>query len=524
MGIFNQDETNTVASTVLDGAVVRIAADITEAFKEEFLQALVLLDDVGYQRQFAKIKPYLSATGSMRDFRAAVRVARNATKATDRPKDMLVRGDQAELADRFLEILSKDPEEIVHDEGHLWIYRNGTWNDMTTPHYMTLIKKMAGMVTMEGPLNMSYSTARGVFDFACDTVHKEQFFSEAPRGITFRNGFISVSPTGEIQLTPHAPENRARHRYEFDYQPNISCSAWTTALDVWFRDDDDKQQKIDCLQEMAGAALLGLGPKYEKFHLLMGSGEEGKSTFIKILKGAMPPGTTCAVSPQDWSNEYRLAMLSNKRLNVVAELPGESILCSELFKGIITGDSVTGREIRESPFTFDPIATHVFAGNMLPEIKDLTHGFWRRPNIIKYNRAIAESEKNKNIVTDVLGAEFPGLVAWMVAGGARLVQNKTYTIPSSSTLEVAAWRLMADQVMAYIGERCIPCDHNDGVLATELYNDYLVWHAQNTDLPVLSQNSFGRRMKSHKKPSARSTSGNRYPVRIRPADTQSGPF
>ena len=299
------------------------------------------------------------------------------------------------------------------------------------------------------------------------------FFAAAPVGVAFKGGFVHVSEQG-LTLGPHTPENRCRFAYGFDLAETPS-DAWTAFLSALFRDDADGAEKVACLGEFFGASVLGLATRYQKAIVAKGGGDQGKSTLAKIVLAAMPSGATCAIAPQDMGQEYRRAMLAGKRLNVVNELPEATIIASEAFKAIVTGDPIVGRQIREAPFTFSPEAGHYFAANRLPGTNDQTEGFWRRLIVIEFNRSFKDDPERDPLVAEkIIREHLPGVVRWMLEGAARLLQQGRYTLPSSHDAALAEWRLASDQIALFLHE-CGELDATAAIGATPLYERYRNW-------------------------------------------------
>ena len=94
---------------------------------------------------------------------------------------------------------------------------------------------------------------------------------------------------------------------------------------------------MQLVREFFGACLLGIAPWYQRALIGVGVGANGKSTLSDVMLQCMPPGTTSAIPPQDWGQEYRRAMLMGKNLNSVGELPEREILASEALKSIVAG-------------------------------------------------------------------------------------------------------------------------------------------------------------------------------------------
>lgn len=167
-----------------------------------------------------------------------------------------------------------------------------------------------------------------------------------------------------------------------------------------------------------GACILGIAPRYQRACLATGEGENGKSTLADIVIACMPAGTTSAIAPQDWGQEYRRAMLVGKHLNAVGELPEREIIASESFKAIVTGDPIVGRVIRESPIIFRPRAGHYFAANRLPGTSDQSEGFWRRLIVLTFNGSFEGDPTRDPEMGAKVMAERPTIVSPSIASYA----------------------------------------------------------------------------------------------------------
>jgi putative DNA primase/helicase len=264
--------------------------------------------------------------------------------------------------------------------------------------------------------------------------------------------------------------------------------------------------------------MLEVATSYQVALVTLGDGANGKSVLTQVVEAAMPPGSACAIPPQDFGQEYRRAMLAGKLLNVVSELPEAEILDSESFKSVISGDSTTGREIRQAPFTFKPVAGHLFATNRLPGTQDQSHGFWRRFVVTTFNRIFQPHEQNRYLATELIKEELPAIVAWFLAGAQRALLRGALTIPESHQAALDTWRQRADQVRAFVDERCdrlpLNAEPYQWTPASNVYSRYRTW-AQDNGHRAVASNTFGERMKHIGVGSKPSMTGNLYPVALR---------
>lgn len=406
------------------------------------------------------------------------------------------RGDHVEIGKALLRLLGHPDTLLVYDESEVSEYGPGPglWARIEESTLEVLTQEFAGLPRGKKVLTLKHSDVTGAVKCARARIARREFFANAPPGSAFANGFLAIRPDATIEMEPHGPEHRARSAHPFAFDEQAECPRFLQFLEEVFRDDEDKAQKRLCLEEAGGAALCGLGPRYGKAFMLPGEGANGKSTYMEIVEGVMPPGTTAAVAPQSWTREYHVALLSDKLLNVVAEIPEARLVDSETFKTLVTGEPVTARPIYRPPFTMRSRALHIFAGNRLPQVADLTHGFWRRVMVVAFNRVFAEHEQVPGLARQILAAETPGIVALLVRGARRLVAQKGYTVPSSSLLAKERWKGSADSAVHFVAARTAPAQAGGAwTLSSVLHREYQVW-APRAGYAILPQEEFGKRI------------------------------
>lgn len=452
---------------------------------------------------------------------AAEKAKRDATAKSARAGTReLKRGDHPDLARVLLRELKSDAA-VISDLGSLHTYcsKRGIWEKVQRPTASVIVQSLAG-ATITGlgqpkTLTLRVNDISGAILLANDVASRVGFFDSAAPGLAFANAFVNVV-AGEIVKSEHSPKHAARYAYPFALDAAAPCERWLRTLADAFEGDADAKEKIACLQEFAGASLFGVAAKHQRAIVLSGEGANAKSVIGTVLAAAMPPGSTCSVAPQAWGNEYRRALMADKLLNVVSELPEADIVSSEPVKAMIDGSSMEARHIRESVFEFHPKAGHLLNANRLPATADHTHGFWRRFIVLVFNRVFEVHEQNVNLASEIIRDELPGVVAWMVEGARRLMTQGRYTVPSSSTSAVSEWRRGADPVAQFIEEETEPAaSHLDRTKTSIVFTAYVRW-AERNRFKVMSSNSFGRRMRGLKLGSERSHGAvDVYPIALR---------
>jgi putative DNA primase/helicase len=425
---------------------------------------------------------------------------------------MFERGDHVELGEELVKELKKEGD-VVYSDGYIWKFNCVVYRPVLGEDVSRRLQGFAGMQvkTAKGsrPLSLGAKDVAGSIKLAKDQIADPMFFSSAPPGLVFSDSFVSVTKNG-ITIEKPGPQHRARFAYDFTYDPDRQPEVWFEFLVDAFGDDEDAEDKIALLQEYVGVSLLGVAPRFQQALLLKGEGSNGKGVLVRVIESCFPPGSVTAVPPQEWSNEYRRAMIAGKFLNLVAELPESDILASEAFKAIVAGDQITGRHIREAPFNFASSSGQIFSVNPpMPSTNDHSHAFWRRWLVLEFNRTVDEEDKILDL-SDVLISEKAAIVPWFLAGAQRALARGKLTVPPSSVTAVQEWRVQSDQILAFVRDCCVPDD--GGTKASSLYYDYEQW-AKRGGNRVMTATRFGLRLKNLKYAAVRRNDGVYYPLK-----------
>jgi P4 family phage/plasmid primase-like protien len=422
---------------------------------------------------------------------------------------------------------------VVADRGSLWRYSasDGVWRKLADNAVARGVADLDGAwihvgVKKDGtptlkPLKVSAPFAEHGETLARMLRAEPGYFDRAAAGVAFRNGFLRVS-AGGVTLETLTLEHRVRERLEVEYRPGATPRRWLAFLESLFLPDDDAGDKIAFLRQWLGIALLGEATRYPTAVILLGDGENGKSTFLRVVRALFPAESIQSIAPQLLESEYRRALLDRCRLNVVSEMPGHEFMTSEAFKAVVSGDEIDAREIRQSPFTLKPRAAHLFAANKLPPVSgDQTHGFWRRWAIVGFNRIFGPGDADPNIA-DALLAEGGEIAIWALEGAVSVLQARRYHRPASSVETLMSWRRETNNVAMFVDECCQP--DSSGTVASSLFGAYVTW-AEAGKFRVVSSATFKERLEALGYPQRRTKVARFYPLSLaaRPAFGVSAP-
>jgi P4 family phage/plasmid primase-like protien len=408
-------------------------------------------------------------------------------------------GSDVEIARALVAGIKYAHGDAVYSEGAFFVWADTHWNELREPELRRMVHGFNGAVIVQGRrderLKINKSRVDGALHEAAAMLDAPSFFDSPVAGINCANGLLTFDTTGGVQLHGHAPDHRRRHCLPARFDPGLE---WRSAgesllaklLRGCFAGEADAEAKIDLFAEIAGAAALGIGPRLlqPKCVVLLGeTAENGKSQFLKALKGLVPASAVCTITPQQMGNEQYRAQLAGKLLNVSDEL-GMASIESEAFKAIITGEAVTAKTVYRPPFSFQPAALHVFATNRLPPFRNgMDRGVRRRLLPIVFTRRIPLPERIEGIGDRIANEEADLLLALAIDGAQRLLRTRTFNEPESSRQALAQWFLTSDPVTAFLQDEdavVLSGAKTDRVTSKAAYAAFQTWARKEGILPL----------------------------------------
>lgn len=329
------------------------------------------------------------------------------------------------------------------------------------------------------------SDYRAIAEHSISLATDDRFFTNAPNGLACPGGFYQITDNA-ISLVPLTPEHR--QRVMLDFTPiNMPTPQFDAFLHETFKSEyeGEEQQQIQLLQEIAGGIMLGILHKFQFATLFYEPyGRAGKGTIEKQLRRLVPTEFISAISPFKWHQDYHVATLAEKRLNVVGELPENEPIPSAAFKSVIGGDLVTGRHPTHRPITFTNEAAHLFMSNHLITTKDQSEAFFARWKIIVFpnSRLRLGLPLDKDLAQRIIDNELPGIAYWALEGAARLLRNGKLSESTAHDRLMAQWRRSTNTLEEFIHE-CCKLTEDGSYRRSEFYVDYTIWCSENGRKP-----------------------------------------
>lgn len=362
-------------------------------------------------------------------------------------------------------------------EGKIWTFSPGKmiWQGRT-PDQMTMsvIKHFDGAENCERR-NDYVAIAKVLHDKL--SRHNEEFFNEAPIGMACESRFYSIKDNA---INRESISAEHRQRVLFPVKPKVGeMPLFERFMDETFKGDVDSRQR-DFIQEMIGATLLGFFYRYERVVLFKGPGRAGKGTIMKIIHALFPRDAIAAIPPTKWTQEYYLAQLAGRRLNLVGEIEEEGAIDGAVLKTVTGRDPLTGRMPAQMPFEFTNLATHIFNGNYFPPTRDQSDAFFSRWVLIEFrNSMIGHEEDIDNDLADkIVEQELSAIAAWAIKGAQRLMERGRIELPAEHGRLMDMWRKRSNSVIEFVTDRDaarLGSTDNHRVRRSEFYVNYMQW-------------------------------------------------
>ena len=246
---------------------------------------------------------------------------------------------------------------------------------------------------------------------------------------------------------------------------------------------------IKYLQEVFGYCIKD-STELEQAYFFYGSGANGKSVLLNILKAMFPPEVMSANTLQSLTaGRFSLANLRGKRINITNEEESKYIK-SDIFKKIVTGEMITCERKFQDQFEFAPQVKLIFATNKLPKLDGIERAIRRRIKIIPFYAEIPEDKQDPDLFKKLLN-ELPQIIMWAIQGLKRLEERgMKFQEPACLGETMKQFEIGQSSVVEFLYENFELTGNVDDVFhKTTFYDAYKMWCVDQNRKP-LGRNNF----------------------------------
>lgn len=460
------------AQDVIEQLIPKVKEDAMAALEDDAVNAL------------ATIKQHKPA--NFQRARSAIKQANKEVSLLSLDRSVKARIDETNTVETHhgyaISILGEFTEGTWAPKGHqgsLYVANpaNGLWERKPLE---TLIRRVAERHDAKEHCSRA-SDYRAIAEHAISLANDETFFDEALNGLACPGGFYQIDGD-DITLIPLTPNHRQRVMLDFTPE-KMPTPLFDKFLNETFGSahEGEEEQQITLLQEIVGGIMLGILYKFQIAILFYEPfGRAGKGTLEKQIRQLVPKDFISAISPFRWNQDYHVATLAGKRLNVVGELPENEPIPASAFKTVIGGDLVTGRHPTHRPITFSNEAAHLFMSNHLITTKDQSEAFFARWKILEFPNSRLRSGQplDEGLAQRIIDNELPGIAYWALEGAARLLLNRKLSPSSAHDRLMAKWRRTTNTLEEFIHDDCVLSPDGE-YRRSAFYSDYTGWCSDN---------------------------------------------
>lgn len=247
-----------------------------------------------------------------------------------------------------------------------------------------------------------------------------------------------------------------------------------------FNDWVGEARAPDLYQLIGLCFLQGFYP-VKKFFLLVGNGDDGKSTFIRVIQAILGKGNYSSSSPQDLTGErkdrFAGADLYQKFANINSDIPYSTLTDLSDIKQLTGGDEYRAQFKGQHAFEFRNYATMIFSCNQIMKIRDKASGAINRFRIIDFPNTIPADRRDPGLSDKIKKAR------WELAGVAQLAIHElrrlaaeNWKLSGDITTEEMAENIemRSDPIQYFLDHCCLQVDQG-GCLVKEFSEKLALW-------------------------------------------------
>jgi putative DNA primase/helicase len=387
------------------------------------------------------------------------------------------------LFDKFAVFL-KNNHHIIRINNQLHLYKDGIYIAGQSEIESVMISHIPQLNRAKRAEVMAY----------LDILIRENTPAAPANIIAFRNGLYDVYTD---EFVPFTHEHVITNKIEWDYNPN---AYWNLTDEVLNNITCGDLEIRSLLEEMIGYCFFRRNELGKAF-ILTGSGSNGKSTFLNMLKILLGKRNLSSLDLKKLGDRFSTVMLFGKLANISDDISDEFIADSAEFKKIVTGETIDAEHKGQPKFDFDPYAKLISSANSVPRMgkgRDST-AILRRLVIIPFNAKFDNSNPNfKPFIGDTLKGQesMEYLIQLGIQGLKRVLTNRKFTSSQKVQDELDEYEETNNPILGFFKE----CKNEEVAIENEptskVYKKYQEYCIANSLTP-LSNGEFSKQVKRH---------------------------
>jgi len=347
------------------------------------------------------------------------------------------------LFDKFATYI-KNNNHIIRINNQLHQYKNGIYVSGQSEIEATMIKHIPQLNRAKRTEVLSY----------IDLLIQENTPTTGAYMIAFRNGLLNII---DDSFVPFSPEHVITNMIDWDYNPNAGASEDAKLV-------DQTMDKITCgdgslrklLEEAIGYCMFRRNELGKAF-ILTGTGSNGKSTFLNMLKHMLGKRNISSLDLKKLDDRFSTVMLFGKLANIGDDISDEFVTDASTFRKIVTGESIDAEQKGQPKFEFDPYVKLFFSANNIPRMgkgRD-SAAILRRLIIIPFNAKFSPSDPDfVPFISDKLKTQeaMEYFILLGIQGLKRVLENRKFTESEKVQRELEEYEEANNPILGFIKE------------------------------------------------------------------------
>ncbi|MBA9087494.1 putative DNA primase/helicase [Fontibacillus solani] len=382
------------------------------------------------------------------------------------------------LFDKFAMFL-KNNHHIKRINNQLHLYKDGIYVSGLSEIESEMIKHIPQLNRAKRAEVLAY----------LDIMIRENTPATEANWIAFRNGLLNVY---DDTFIPFSHEHVITNKIDWDYNPNAYDDLTDKTLD-----------KISCgdaqirmlLEEMVGYTMFRRNELGKAF-ILTGSGSNGKSTFLNMLKTMLGRRNVSVLDLKKLNDRFSTVMLFGKLANIGDDISDEFITDAADFKKIVTGETIDAEQKGQPKFEFEPYVKLLFSANNIPRIgkgRD-SSAILRRLIIVPFNAKFSSNDPDYvPFIGDKLKSQesIEYFIQLGIKALKRVLIDRKFTESEQVQKELEEFEENNNPILGFFKE--VDKEEIENEPANEVYKRYTVYCAENGLQPI-SQIGFSKQL------------------------------
>jgi len=360
--------------------------------------------------------------------------------------------------------LKADPlaSKIIKQECDLFHYDGRKWNLISEKELAEMCVSISHLYKHKASNQKVESTFKFFKKYLPHVPKNVDLFLPKTDMVNFLNGTLHMDQKSngqyELNFREHFQGNFLINLINLNYDPklretNISLK---DSLNKYFGEDDDKEEKIQSVKEMFGAAIM---PSFPRLFFLYGIPGSGKSTICILLSHLLEQTNMCMVQPKDFHG-FQMESMAGKLVNMVTDIKSNSVIDDDVVKQIEDRRPVRiqrkGRKDIYSPLP----AVHIFGANNLPQtFEGSTRAHDRRWTFLEFQKSLIKTDDKgdfiytRNYANLIFDSNPQGVLNFAIEGLNLLIEKKgNFTMPESGKKKLREWQKENDPIALFLDD------------------------------------------------------------------------